>query len=55
MTDYLTVPHPRISERKFVLKPLVEIAPDFIHPVFGLTNQELLVECPDVLQVTILD
>jgi len=51
----LTIPHPRISERMFVLKPLVEIAPDFVHPVFGLTNQQLLIECTDSLQVTMLD
>ncbi|GJM29996.1 MAG: 2-amino-4-hydroxy-6-hydroxymethyldihydropteridine diphosphokinase [Cyclobacteriaceae bacterium] len=47
----LTLPHPRIKERKFVLKPLVELAPDFIHPVLQLTNQQLLDQCPDRLSV----
>jgi 2-amino-4-hydroxy-6-hydroxymethyldihydropteridine diphosphokinase len=32
-TDELTVPHPKIQERNFVLVPLVEILPDFFHPV----------------------
>lgn len=37
----LTVPHPRISERLFVLKPLRDIAPGFIHPVYQKTIEEL--------------
>lgn len=47
----VTLPHPRIAERKFVLIPLVEIAPHFIHPVFGLTNSELLKNCEDISYV----
>jgi 2-amino-4-hydroxy-6-hydroxymethyldihydropteridine diphosphokinase len=38
----VTVPHPRFRERRFVLEPLAEIAPDLIDPVTGLNVRELL-------------
>ena len=38
----LTLPHPRFRERRFVLEPLAEIAPDLRDPVTGLTAPELL-------------
>jgi len=38
----LTVPHPRFRERRFVLEPLAEIAPELVDPVTGLTIRELL-------------
>ncbi len=47
----LTVPHPLLQERKFVLIPLNEIAPSFKHPVFLKTPQELLEICTDTLDV----
>ena len=43
-TDDLEIQHPYIKERDFVLKPLAEIAPEKIHPVFKKTVRELLAE-----------
>lgn len=50
-TDNLTIPHPYMAQRKFVLVPLAEIAPDFIHPIHHKSVQQLLAECPDELPV----
>lgn len=41
-TEFLTVPHPRLHERRFVLVPLAELAPHLIHPIFNKTIQDLL-------------
>ena len=43
----LTIPHPRYRERRFVLVPLVELAPDLADPVCGLTMGQLLDLCTD--------
>lgn len=43
----LTLPHPRLHLRRFVLVPMVEIAPEVRHPVLGLTMKQLLARCPD--------
>ena len=48
----LIVPHPRIPQRRFVLEPLAELAPEFVHPQLGLTNQQLLNQCTDPLMVS---
>ena len=40
--DQLVLPHPLMTERRFVLEPLAEIAPETIHPVSGKTIRELL-------------
>ena len=45
-TPLLTVPHPRLSARRFVLVPLAEIAPFWRHPLSGLSARELLARLP---------
>jgi 2-amino-4-hydroxy-6-hydroxymethyldihydropteridine diphosphokinase len=47
----LIVPHPEIQNRRFVLTPLYEIAPQMIHPVLNKTIEQLLSQCPDQLAV----
>jgi 2-amino-4-hydroxy-6-hydroxymethyldihydropteridine diphosphokinase len=39
--DHLILPHPRLQDRAFVLVPLVEVAPDWVHPVFGKTVRQM--------------
>ena len=46
-TPFLTVPHPRLHERKFVLVPLVELSPTIHHPVLNKSVQEILAEIKD--------
>ena len=46
-TDNLIIPHYALKDRKFTLLPLVEIAPEYIHPVHQKNNAELLESCKD--------
>jgi 2-amino-4-hydroxy-6-hydroxymethyldihydropteridine diphosphokinase len=47
MSDGVSLPHPRIAERSFVLAPLAEVAPDWRHPITGQGAGELLAELAD--------
>jgi 2-amino-4-hydroxy-6-hydroxymethyldihydropteridine diphosphokinase len=47
----LEIPHPRMTELRFVLVPMVEIAPALRHPVMRLTMTELLAATRDTSQV----
>ena len=47
----LSLPHPAMGKRRFVLEPLAEIAPDLVHPLFGLTIRDMLEHCPDKAMV----
>ncbi len=51
-TEALQVPHPRMCERRFVLEPLAEIAPEFIHPELKQSVEVLLKACSDKGKVT---
>ena len=46
-TEFLTVPHPRLALRRFVLVPLNELVPSLVHPVLGTPIHELLAQTKD--------
>ena len=50
-TEKVTIPHPRLHLRRFVLLPLCELIPDFLHPVLTESQEELLRKCPDTSTV----
>jgi 2-amino-4-hydroxy-6-hydroxymethyldihydropteridine diphosphokinase len=45
--DRLIVPHPRLQDRAFVLVPMMDVAPNWCHPILGLTTREMLAQCPE--------
>ena len=49
--ENLIIPHPRLQERKFVLEPLNELIPNYIHPILKKSVKVLLQECTDTLNV----
>jgi 7,8-dihydro-6-hydroxymethylpterin-pyrophosphokinase len=54
-SENLDIPHPQIAHRRFVLFPMAEIAPHFIHPIHQKTMLELLEQTTDRQQVNVLD
>ncbi len=54
-TSALTIPHPRLHQRRFVLMPMTELAPDWIHPQYDQTMQALLDRLTDTHRVRKLD
>ncbi|HXD33911.1 MAG TPA: 2-amino-4-hydroxy-6-hydroxymethyldihydropteridine diphosphokinase [Pyrinomonadaceae bacterium] len=50
-TEFLTLPHPRLARRRFVLEPMSELAPKLVHPTLQKTIEELLSEIGDDSQV----
>ena len=54
-SEELTIPHPRMHERRFVLVPACEIAPQMLHPPTQKTIADLLRECSDISSVHVMD
>ena len=54
-TENLTIPHPFIEARKFVLIPLCDVASEFLHPKLKSSNRDLLKQCPDLGEVRLHD
>src|SRR4029079_10536325 len=50
-TEFLTLPHPRLHNRRFVLAPLNELVPNLVHPVLGKSIGELLANTSDLSAV----
>ena len=49
--EHLSIPHPQIQNRRFVLVPLNQLSPNLKHPVLNKTVHQLLINCPDKLNV----
>lgn len=50
-SQLLVLPHPFLSERRFALLPLSEVAPNVVHPIFNKSISQLVLECTDKLEV----
>lgn len=51
--DQLILPHPRLHERGFVLVPMADVAPDWVHPILGRSVQQMLDGLPDAQKAEI--
>ncbi len=52
-SDFIQIPHPEMQKRAFVLKPLLDIIPNFEHPILNQTITQLWEKCPDQLEVSL--
>lgn len=53
--DDVYIPHPRAHERGFVLKPLAEICPEWVHPVMQVGVSDLLARLPEAVDILLTD
>lgn len=54
-TDKLSIPHPRMHQRRFCLLPLFEVDPDWQHPTLYLNVQEMIDRCEDLTELRVLE
>jgi 2-amino-4-hydroxy-6-hydroxymethyldihydropteridine diphosphokinase len=52
-TDFIQIPHPEMQNRAFVLKPLLDLIPNFEHPILKQSISQLWEKCPDQLEVSL--